>query len=583
MTTKSKRFKDPIYGYIDIPRDLAGHVVDSPEFQRLRRVTQTSYEPLYPSAVHNRFVHSLGVYHLGRLAMDALAEDGRNACSRLDLSWDRVREAFELACLLHDIGHAPFSHAGEQFFLDNSRSPAHLHEMLAKEVPSGDSESFLASLPSAPGSAAPHEIVSALVGLRKFGGQLPDEERVFFARCITGYLYPEDSADDSQRLRNSLIRLLNSKVIDVDKLDYLLRDAYTSGFQTVTIDYQRLLSSLMLVHDPKNARYETAFSKSAVSVIENMVFARDAERKWIQTHPVVLYETYLVRKMMEDLDRDVSGPTGRLFSVESLSLKGHVLGNERHLRLLCDDDIVSMAKSESSMSEWTTQYFDRRRRRRPLWKSEAEYAARILEPLRKEGILGVYSKLMAEIFPYVTQNGSGTIDDELLDAVERDVKLLESQASERRDCNESDSETLAVQTIGRKHVQTFLLVLHQASMNAHIPFDYVLLGTDEFRTGFESPDFAAIPVVFGAGGSRRVLRFPDVVATLRGDTARVVDPRDETIEVEGGVASSSNEIYYLYYGRKDGQAALSDEQVAGICDRIVDAVRLAADTSAQGV
>ena len=54
-----KRFKDPIYGYIDIEQKIISEIVDTAGFQRLRNIIQTSYAPLYSSAVHNRFVHSL--------------------------------------------------------------------------------------------------------------------------------------------------------------------------------------------------------------------------------------------------------------------------------------------------------------------------------------------------------------------------------------------------------------------------------------------------------------------------------------------------------------------------------------------
>lgn len=64
-----KRFKNPIYGYIDIQKEYIDKIVDTATFQRLRRVIQTSYSPLYSSAIHNRFVHSLGVYYLGALPL----------------------------------------------------------------------------------------------------------------------------------------------------------------------------------------------------------------------------------------------------------------------------------------------------------------------------------------------------------------------------------------------------------------------------------------------------------------------------------------------------------------------------------
>ena len=69
---KVKQLKDPLYGYIAIPVDIMSGVVDTAVFQRLRRITQTSYSPLFSSAVHNRFVHSLGVYYLGSIAAKTL-------------------------------------------------------------------------------------------------------------------------------------------------------------------------------------------------------------------------------------------------------------------------------------------------------------------------------------------------------------------------------------------------------------------------------------------------------------------------------------------------------------------------------
>lgn len=103
--TKSKRFKDPIYGYIDIDEKIISNIVDTAGFQRLRNVIQTSYSPLYSSAVHNRFVHSLGVYHLGCIVAENIA---RNKDTFLETEGiERYLKIFELACLLHDLGHAP--------------------------------------------------------------------------------------------------------------------------------------------------------------------------------------------------------------------------------------------------------------------------------------------------------------------------------------------------------------------------------------------------------------------------------------------------------------------------------------------
>ena len=74
-----KRVKDPIYGYIKIPVAYMTYIVDTAVFQRLRRVIQTSYSPLYSSAVHNRFVHSMGVFYLGELTDKRSAGKGQFA------------------------------------------------------------------------------------------------------------------------------------------------------------------------------------------------------------------------------------------------------------------------------------------------------------------------------------------------------------------------------------------------------------------------------------------------------------------------------------------------------------------------
>ena len=111
-----KRVKDPIYGYIRIPVKYMENIVDTAVFQRLRRVIQTSYSPLYSSAVHNRFVHSMGVFYLGELAVSQLIKEVKEKID-LPIDLDIIGELFKLACLLHDVGHAPFSHTGENFYL----------------------------------------------------------------------------------------------------------------------------------------------------------------------------------------------------------------------------------------------------------------------------------------------------------------------------------------------------------------------------------------------------------------------------------------------------------------------------------
>lgn len=91
-----KKVKDPIYGYIEFDEVYWAHLIDKPEFQRLRHISQTGYRALFPSAHHNRFVHSLGVAHLGTIGFDSFQENVQE--SEPDAKWNRLRNTFILAC-----------------------------------------------------------------------------------------------------------------------------------------------------------------------------------------------------------------------------------------------------------------------------------------------------------------------------------------------------------------------------------------------------------------------------------------------------------------------------------------------------
>lgn len=191
MAESTKSFKDPAYGYIEIPSGLVGEVIDTEAFQRLRRIVQTSYEPLYPSATHNRFVHSLGVYHLGDFVAAVIEKESfpelAKQMGKFRKKYIRYLEIFRLACLLHDVGHAPFSHTGEGFYVtkDEKGKATRFHRRIANLC--GD-KSFADEIEKREKSAAPHELMSVVIALVTFGNLFKtNDERTFFARAITGY------------------------------------------------------------------------------------------------------------------------------------------------------------------------------------------------------------------------------------------------------------------------------------------------------------------------------------------------------------------------------------------------------------
>lgn len=331
-----KRIKDPIYGYIDIPSALFKECIDKSGFQRLRHIAQTGFAPVYPSAMHNRFVHSIGVYHLGSLAAEALdssfAARGYDDDDKVKQYWEKALSTFKMACLLHDYGHAPFSHAGEVLY---HQAPSDinedLRELVADELFESDSDNPI-------NAAAPHEVMSALLSLRSFSDIIAIP--VLFARCITGYKHQEPEGIEDH-LDNILIDLLNSSAIDVDKLDYLIRDSKTMGFESIDIDYIRLLQSARIVGPKKKP--VLAFYKSALSVLENVVYARDLEKKWIQSHPVVLYEQLLVQHMAAKVCTG-DGQNSCLFCEQALKEDGVQAEGGFRVRLFSDDDVVFLAK-----------------------------------------------------------------------------------------------------------------------------------------------------------------------------------------------------------------------------------------------
>ena len=514
-----KRVKDPIYGYIKIPVTYMTNIVDTAVFQRLRRVIQTSYSPLYSSAVHNRFVHSMGVFYLGELTVNQLIKEvHQKVNSPMDL--EGIGELFKLACLLHDVGHAPFSHTGEGFYLGKDHDYTQLHSKLIEAI---GNENFSKDIPDDSSSAAaPHEIMSAIIGILEFEIFFDSmEQKEFFARCITGYKYSEETTENN--IKNCFISMLNSKVIDVDKLDYLIRDAYITGFDTVNIDFERLLSSLTISKD--NGKYRIAYYKNAISVIENVVYAHDAERKWIQTHPVVLYEAYILQHIISYLSEKIDDNEKKLFSLESLSKKGQQFKNGLSISLLCDDDIIYLMKN-SFHSQLCEEFFERRIRRHPVWKSEAEYKAFVLDMASGGSLLEKFEQAMSVTAKYLIKStDSWVIDDALIAKLEKEKETLVS--------TDMDSETKRVQLENKEMILKVVHSLEGYASEKGISCNFVILMASQFNSGFGKPDFSATNIAFQTKDGEKIAAVGKIVSAIE------AKERDR------------DNFFYLFYKRKD--------------------------------
>jgi len=234
MTT----IKDSVHDHIEV-RGVAAALLDTPPVQRLRRIKQLGTVHLvYPSANHTRFEHSLGVYHLAERALENLELRGPRA--------DRVRAA----AILHDTGHGPYSHNVEDVI---HRQTGKYHDDVDDLVTTGEVAQVLAE----------HDIdPDAVTDIIAGEGEL--------AQLVAGEL-------------------------DVDRMDYLVRDAHHTGVPYGTIDVGRLVRALRFVDG------DLVLSEGNVQTAESLLLARALMNPTVYNHHVARISKAMLRRATETL------------------------------------------------------------------------------------------------------------------------------------------------------------------------------------------------------------------------------------------------------------------------------------------
>ncbi|RJX51023.1 HD domain-containing protein [Halonotius pteroides] len=277
--------KDSVHDHIEIS-GVAEALLDTPTVQRLRHISQLgTVQLVYPSANHTRFEHSLGVYHLADRALAELGIEGRAA--------ERIRAA----ALLHDVGHGPFSHNIEALI---HRKTGNYHDDVDELLASGDVGEILRE----------HDLDPAhIAGLVAGEGQ--------FGQLVSGEL-------------------------DVDRMDYLVRDAHHTGVPYGTIDAERLLRELTFVDG------ELVLAAGNVQTAESLLLARALMNPTVYMHPVARISKAMLRRASE-----------RLLGTTDIDAD--------ELRRMDDHDLLVALRTTPATEAFAERYDERRLFKRAVW------------------------------------------------------------------------------------------------------------------------------------------------------------------------------------------------------------------------
>lgn len=308
---EEKVFKDPVHNYIHVQDEIIWSLINTPEFQRLRRIRQlgTSYLTFH-GAEHSRFSHSLGVYEITRRIISQF-ERGRYP------DWPADERIVTLcAALLHDLGHGPFSHSIEQAFQMH-------HEDWTCKILLGNTE------------------VNRI--LKQMGDDFPDRVAAVIRK------------DYEQEVVVNLV----SSPLDADRMDYLLRDAYMTGVNYGTIDMDRIIRMLR----PFKGRI--VVKESGMHAVEDYLMSRYQMYWQVYFHPVTRSSEIILRQIFrraKELHAE-----GYLFSFLPEPLPGlfdRDLTVEEYLKL--DEALVQTAfmqwinEEDSLLSDLCNRFMNRR-------------------------------------------------------------------------------------------------------------------------------------------------------------------------------------------------------------------------------
>ncbi|AMF85710.1 HD domain-containing protein [Streptococcus mutans] len=243
---KEKVFRDPVHNYIPVEDELIYDLINSKEFQRLRRIKQLGSSSFtFHGAEHSRFSHCLGVYYLARRVTNIFDKKYSDI-------WNSNESLLTMtAALLHDIGHGAYSHTFERLFDTN-------HETITQQI-----------------ILSPETEINTI--LRRVSPDFPDK-----VASVINHTYS-----------NKQVEQLISSQIDVDRMDYLLRDSYFTGASYGEFDLTRVLR---VIRPIKNG---IAFSRDGMHAVEDYIISRYQMYMQVYFHPASRAMEVLLQNLLK--------------------------------------------------------------------------------------------------------------------------------------------------------------------------------------------------------------------------------------------------------------------------------------------
>ncbi|MGK0525485.1 MAG: HD superfamily phosphohydrolase [Pseudomonadales bacterium] len=329
-----KLIMDPVHGAIPLYRHEV-QVIDHPLFQRLRNICQNDILSLvFPGATHSRFLHSIGVMHVGtrmfRSMIDAYLRE-RQLSDQTDLSLsqldaiDYLAKTIRLGCLLHDSGHSSFSHQFTQAqrirdLMSRSGRFADLWEGVdysayhSAEPEELEHEHYSVRVA--------HDVLSAvdlesaglyaqdIIGIMETTEVTPSETFCRHARTFWGFIAGKDAEAESlisENIPQLVLGLLSSIVsgeIDADRADYMLRDGFHSSVTIGGFNLDHLLSNLRIGWDESEPWLGLAITQKGLGALEDFVYSRYQMYRKVYAHKTALGFDWLLREAINEVLED---------------------------------------------------------------------------------------------------------------------------------------------------------------------------------------------------------------------------------------------------------------------------------------